>query len=474
MKKTLFLLCTLVFYAGCASGPQTVDRSAMGGHREQRVEGERAREGGLSDKWMLKELAPTSQYAEAESPAPQAEERVAVGTIGSVVSSGSGGVETTDHADIELRKEELVVGKKEVSNGGVLIRTVVQTETVSQPIDLRREEYVIERIPSNQAQQASGSGVANAFQGREIYIPLMREEPVTSKRTLLTENVTVGKRIETDRETVTRPVRTEEVQIVKNPDLSDGKFSQVPRRSAPGQGQESSVAATSPRSDISADTFKLEKEEFIVGKRDVDNGGVYLQKVVRTQDASQPVDLRREEFKIDRTPAGNQQVANADFSQREIRIDLSREQAVVGTRNYVTELVRVRKQTETDKQTVSGTVRTESLEIVKNSAQPGPAQGGTGTTVQSGSSSTSSDIETTITGKAVCGKCQLKQTASCQNEIQVKNGGKTQTYYLVQNDASKNFHQEMCRNAKRVTATGTVHEVDGKLEFAATGIIVAK
>ena len=110
----------------------------------------------------------------------------------------------TDHADIELRKEELVVGKREISNGGVLIRTVVQTENVSQPIDLRREEYVIERIPSNQVQQAGGPGAENAFQGREIYIPLMREEPVTSKRTVLTENITVGKRVETDRETITR------------------------------------------------------------------------------------------------------------------------------------------------------------------------------------------------------------------------------------------------------------------------------
>jgi len=423
---------------------------------------------------MLKEHDQNPQDAQAESPAPQVEERAAVGTIGSVVSSGSGGVETTDHADIELRKEELVVGKREVSNGGVLIRTVVQTENVSQPVDLRREEYVIERIPSNQAQQGGGPGTDNAFQGREIYIPLMREEPVTSKRTLLTENVTVGKQIETDRETITRPVRTEEVQIVKNPDLSDARFSQVPRRAAPGQGQESSVAATSPRSDTTGDTFKLEKEEFIVGKRDVDNGGVYLQKVVRTQDASQPVDLRREEFRIDRSPAGNQPVDNADFSPREIRINLTREQAVVGTRNYVTEMVRVRKQTQTDNQVVSGTVRKESLQIVKNSAQPGTAVGGMASVAQSGSSSAIGNMETTITGKAVCGKCQLKQTASCQNEIQVKNGSKTVTYYLVQNDVSKNFHEEMCRNAKKVTATGTVQEVDGKLEFAATSIVVAK
>ena len=69
------------------------------------------------------------------------------------VSVVTGAVETVPEADIALHKEELVVGKREVSNGGVLIRTVVQTENVSQPVDLRREEYVIERIPASQAKE---------------------------------------------------------------------------------------------------------------------------------------------------------------------------------------------------------------------------------------------------------------------------------------------------------------------------------
>jgi uncharacterized protein (TIGR02271 family) len=233
-------------------------------------------------------------------------------------------------------------------------------------------------------------------------------------------------------------------------------------------------------SDSSGDTLKLAKEELIVGKRDVDNGGVYLQKVVRTQDASQPVDLRREEFRIDRTPVGNQQLDNADFTQRQIRINLNREQAVVGTRNFVTEVVRVRKQTQTDNQIVTGTVRKETVEIVKNTEQPGAAQGGAGNLSQTGSASATEpgysigNTETTITGKAVCGKCQLKQTANCENEIQVKKGGKTVTYYVVPNDVSKGFHEEMCRDGKKVTATGTVHDVDGKLQFAATSIVVAR
>jgi uncharacterized protein (TIGR02271 family) len=149
-----------------------------------------------------------------------------------------------------------------------MIRTIVQTENVSQPIDLRREEYVIERVPANDARNRSDEGAGNnAFQGREIYIPLMREEPVTSKRTVLTESVKVGKRTETDRQIITRPVRTEDVEIVKNPDLSDARFSSVPRRSAPSNGRES--PRLTPTHSARSDTLKLAKEEFIVGKRDV-------------------------------------------------------------------------------------------------------------------------------------------------------------------------------------------------------------
>jgi hypothetical protein len=47
-------------------------------------------------------------------------------------------------------------------------------------------------------------------------------------------------------------------------------------------------------------------------------------------------------------------------------------------------------------------------------------------------------------------------------------------YYLVQNDVSKAFHQNVCQEAKKVTATGTVKKVDGKNEFTVSKIELAK
>ena len=82
--------------------------------------------------------------------------------------------------------------------------------------------------------------------------------------------------------------------------------------------------------------------------------------------------------------------------------------------------------------------------------------------------------EVTITGDGKCAKCMLKETAKCQTVIQTEQNGKTVTYYLAKNDVSDNFHDNVCKEAKKVTATGTVNEVDGKKELVASKIELAK
>src|SRR5438552_16256597 len=82
--------------------------------------------------------------------------------------------------------------------------------------------------------------------------------------------------------------------------------------------------------------------------------------------------------------------------------------------------------------------------------------------------------EKTVTGEGKCAKCALKETESCQNVVQVKEAGKTMTYYLVQNDVSKEFHKNICKETKKISVTGTVKEVDGKLQLTPTKITLAK
>jgi len=84
------------------------------------------------------------------------------------------------------------------------------------------------------------------------------------------------------------------------------------------------------------------------------------------------------------------------------------------------------------------------------------------------------DETVTITGDGKCGKCALHETKECQNVIQVQKDGKTVTYYLTQNEVSKSFHSNLCKGSEKVKATGTVKEVDGKMQLTATKIEAVK
>ena len=79
----------------------------------------------------------------------------------------------------------------------------------------------------------------------------------------------------------------------------------------------------------------------------------------------------------------------------------------------------------------------------------------------------------TITGDCKCGKCAMHETAKCQSVISAEKDGKMVNYYLV-GKVSKDFHQNVCQESKKVTATGTVKEVDGKMEMTVTKIDLVK
>jgi hypothetical protein len=83
--------------------------------------------------------------------------------------------------------------------------------------------------------------------------------------------------------------------------------------------------------------------------------------------------------------------------------------------------------------------------------------------------------EKTISGEAKCARCMLKEGDKCQTVIQMENKqGKTVNYYLADNDVSKAFHENLCKEAKKVTATGIVKKVEGKNEFTVSKIELVK
>jgi uncharacterized protein (TIGR02271 family) len=117
---------------------------------------------------------------------------------------------TDEGARITLNEETVKIGKREVETGGIRLRKIVRTETVNQPVELQREEIVVERVP---AKGKSPSRADLAFREEEIYIPLRREEAVVEKAVRATEEIRVEKRRETDRKDVSETVRREDVDI---------------------------------------------------------------------------------------------------------------------------------------------------------------------------------------------------------------------------------------------------------------------
>ena len=109
---------------------------------------------------------------------------------------------------IPLAEEQLRVEKRPVEAGRARLRKVVRTERVSEPVELRREQVTIERVP------ASGQEVPpDAFQERQIEVPVTREEPVVQKEAHVTGEVQVGKSVETEQRTVQGEVRREDVAV---------------------------------------------------------------------------------------------------------------------------------------------------------------------------------------------------------------------------------------------------------------------
>lgn len=126
-----------------------------------------------------------------------------------------GRAERGEAVRVPISEEQVKVGKREVEQGGVNIRKEVRTETVNTPIDLKREELVVERTD-----KTGGTVPGDAFREGEIRIPLKKEEAVIQKEAKVVGEVRVGKKEYTERQNVTETVRKEDVKVDEKEDLS--------------------------------------------------------------------------------------------------------------------------------------------------------------------------------------------------------------------------------------------------------------
>jgi uncharacterized protein (TIGR02271 family) len=119
-------------------------------------------------------------------------------------------------AEMPLSEEEVKVGKRTVRAGEVNLQKKVSTEQVNVPVELKREDVVIERVPAHETEPAG----KEPFQEERVEVPLSREEPVVEKETRVTGGVRVRKTEGTERETIQESVRREDVEIDESGKIS--------------------------------------------------------------------------------------------------------------------------------------------------------------------------------------------------------------------------------------------------------------
>ncbi len=90
-----------------------------------------------------------------------------------------------------------------------------------------------------------------------------------------------------------------------------------------------------------------------------------LRKWVETEDVNVDVDLKRETAKVTREPM-DERVSGAEIGEEEIEVPLHREEAVVQKQAVGKERITLEKDTETETEQVSDSVRKERVEVDEN------------------------------------------------------------------------------------------------------------
>jgi uncharacterized protein (TIGR02271 family) len=114
---------------------------------------------------------------------------------------------------LELREEQLEVGKERVQSGEVNLRKEVITEMRTVEVPVTREEIVVERRALDGIARDGEISMRSIGETEEIRIPVSEEHIHVEKKVVPREEVRVSKQRITETETVSEEVRREEARI---------------------------------------------------------------------------------------------------------------------------------------------------------------------------------------------------------------------------------------------------------------------
>ena len=109
---------------------------------------------------------------------------------------------------IVLSEEELSIGKREVSVGEVVVHKEVEEHVVRQPVTLMRDHVEVERRPV-----PPGAGLEPRTEGDIMYIPIVEEELVITKRLVAREELVIRKTRVAEEQIVEETLRRERAEV---------------------------------------------------------------------------------------------------------------------------------------------------------------------------------------------------------------------------------------------------------------------
>lgn len=138
--------------------------------------------------------------------------------------TGSGGLAGAEDA-IQVVKENLVVGKREVESGGVRVTTHLTETPVEEQVSLHEERVIVDRRPINRPL----TGVAaDAFRERTLSATAHSEEAVVSKEARVVEEIGLRKEAADRVETVRDTIRETHVDVEQIPGTAATRSSNIP------------------------------------------------------------------------------------------------------------------------------------------------------------------------------------------------------------------------------------------------------
>jgi uncharacterized protein (TIGR02271 family) len=144
--------------------------------------------------------------------APEDKVNAAVDLIERYESAGAEGAKEQGETVQEI-EEELSVGKRKVTTGGVRVTTSVSETPVEETVSLREERVEAERKPASR--KLSAEEAEAAFEEKTVEMTGTSEQAEVGKQARVVGEVAVGKQVEEREATVKDTVRRSEVEVEK-------------------------------------------------------------------------------------------------------------------------------------------------------------------------------------------------------------------------------------------------------------------